>query len=46
MFYAGQIVYNPDGRAYILEEEGLLLQVPRQEGSFVDKPPRPQVNSL
>jgi hypothetical protein len=43
---AGQIVYNPDGRAYILEEEGLLQQVPRQEGSFVDKPPQPQVGSL
>jgi hypothetical protein len=39
-------VYNPDGRAYILEEEGLLQQVPRQEGSFVDKPPQPQVGSL
>ena len=30
-------MYNPDGSAYILEEEDLLSQVPRQEGSIVDR---------
>ena len=30
-------MYNPDGRAYILEEEDLLSQVPRQEGCVITK---------
>ena len=29
-------MYNPDGSAYILEEEDLMSQIPRQEGSIVD----------
>ena len=29
-------MYNPDGSAYILEEEELMSQIPRQEGSIVD----------
>ena len=38
--FSGQIVYNPDGSAYILEEsdETLLEQIPTQEGSIVERP--------
>ena len=37
--FAGQIVYNPDGSAYILEEndETLLEQIPTQEGAIVER---------
>lgn len=38
--FSGQIVVNPDGSAYILEEndETLLEQIPTQEGSIVERP--------
>ena len=38
--FSGQIVYNPDGSAYILEEsdETLLDQIPTQEGAIVERP--------
>ena len=29
-------MYNPDGSAYILEEEDLLNQLPRQAGAILD----------
>ena len=37
--FSGQIVYNPDGSAYILEEndETLLDQIPTQEGAIVER---------
>ena len=37
--FSGQIVYNPDGSAYIMEEndDSLLEQIPKQEGSIVEK---------
>ena len=37
--FSGQIVYNPDGSAYIIEEndETLLDQIPKQEGSIVER---------
>ena len=37
--FSGQIVFNPDGSAYIMEEndETLLEQIPRQEGSIVER---------
>ena len=37
--FSGQIVYNPDGSAYIIEEndETLLDQIPTQEGSIVER---------
>ena len=37
--FAGQIVYNPDGSAYIIEDndESLLEQIPKQEGSIVER---------
>ena len=37
--FSGQIVYNPDGSAYILEEcdETLLEQIPTQEGAIVER---------
>ena len=37
--FAGHIVYNPDGSAYILEAEAeeLLQQIPTQEGAIVEK---------
>ena len=37
--FSGQIVYNPDGSAYILEEsdETLLEQIPTQEGTIVER---------
>ena len=34
--FSGRIVYNPDGSAYILEEEDLLNQLPRQAGAILD----------
>ena len=38
--FSGQIVYNPDGSAFIIEEsdESLLEQIPKQEGSIVERP--------
>ena len=37
--FSGQIVYNPDGSAYIMEEndDSLLEQIPKQEGSIVER---------
>ena len=37
--FSGQIVYNPDGSAFILEEsdEALLDQIPTQEGAIVER---------
>ena len=37
--FSGQIVYNPDGSAYIIDEsdESLLEQIPKQEGSIVER---------
>jgi AT-binding transcription factor 1 len=40
--FQGKIVYNPDGSAYIIEDADLsedeaLLDLPRQEGSIVEK---------
>ena len=37
--FSGQIVYNPDGSALILEEcdESLLEQLPTQEGAIVER---------
>ena len=37
--FSGQIVYNPDGSAFIIEEsdESLLEQIPKQEGSIVER---------
>ena len=37
--FSGQIVYNPDGSAYIIEDndETLLDQIPKQEGSIVER---------
>ena len=37
--FSGQIVYNPDGSAFILEEsdEALLEQIPTQEGAIVER---------
>ena len=37
--FSGQIVYNPDGSAFILEEsdETLLDQIPTQEGAIVER---------
>jgi hypothetical protein len=37
--FSGQIVYNPDGSAFILEDadEKLLEQLPTQEGAIVDR---------
>ncbi len=42
--FGGKIVYNPDGSAYILEDEGLSeddslpVKLPTQEGCIVDTP--------
>ena len=36
--FDGKIVYNPDGSAYIIEDEEDDAVIPKQEGSVVDRP--------
>ena len=47
--FQGKIVYNPDGSAYIIEDADFsdeeALDMPRQEGSIVEKPGQPVVAS-